>query len=67
MILVVSWEKTNHPLRSSLNWTKKQQEQVTSKCERKVVRKFALENEKSMHKPMKRGKEVRVISFSDNL
>src|ERR1700737_1381813 len=29
----------------------KQQEQVMSKCERKVVRKFALETKKLMHSP----------------
>jgi len=41
--------KNNHPLHSSQNWTKKQQEQVTSKCECKVVKKFALETKKLMH------------------
>ena len=37
-------------LPSTLNkLDQKEQERVTSKCERKVVRKFALETQKSMH------------------
>jgi len=47
--LVVSCKITSQPLRSSLNWIQKQWEQVTSKCERKVVKKFALGKKKLMH------------------